>query len=391
MASNQKPDVSEYRIGSIDSPETKPLAPAQTALAYAPPGYLLFAKDKTLVAQPFDAKALKVTGEPVPLAEQIGTDTVGLARFSVSRDGVLVYRTGESGDSVVWLVRTGKELETILEKGEYEDPQISPAGDQLAYDLADARSGRYDIWLRDLARGVNSRFTFDSVNAIVPVWTPKGDALIYASFRENAQGLYEKSTLGQGEEKLLARLDGLAFPTSVAPDGSAVAFTLRPANTKNGFDIMILPLSPGSKPVPFRATPFNESAAHFSPDGKLIAYNSNESGRNEIYVQAYPGPGRTWQISTSGGVDPHWRADGRELFYRAADQQMMSVEISGGGDPFQAGIPKPLFMLRASTGAAATRYAVDRTGQKFLLASALGREAMTPTTVVLNWASALGK
>jgi len=391
MAANQKADASEYRIGSIDSAETRPLAPAQTALAYAPPGYLLFVKDKTLVAQPFDPKAMKITGEPVPLAEQIGTDTVGLARFSVSRDGVLAYRTGESGNRLMWFDRSGKELETILEKGEYEDPQFSPSGDQLAFDLADARTGKVDIWLRDLARGVNSRFTFDPVNAIVPVWTPRGDALIYASFREDAPGLYEKSTLGQGEEKLLARIDGLFFPTSVAPDGSAVAFSQRAPNAKNGFDIMTLSLTPGAKPVPFRATPFNESGARFSPDGKLIAYASNESGRNEVYVQAYPGPGRKWQISTSGGGDPHWRADGEELFYRAADEQLMSVEISGSGDAFRAGIPKPLFLPHVATGPSSTRYAVDRSGQKFLVASTLGRDAMSPTTVVLNWWMALEK
>jgi len=390
MAANQKPDVSEYRIGSIDSAETKSLASAQTALAYAPPGYLLFVKDRTLVAQPFDAKALKITGEPVPLAEQIGTDTVGLARFSVSRDGVLAYRTGESGDRFTWIDRSGKELDTILEKGEYEDPQLSPAGDQLAFDLADARSGKSDIWLRDLTRGVNSRFTFAPGNAFSPVWTPRGDALIYTSMREDAPGLYEKSTLGQGEEKLLTRLEGLFFATSVAPDGS-VAFQVRPPNPKNGFDIMILPGTPGAKPIPFRTTSFNEGQAQFSPDGKLIAYSSNESGRIEVYVQPYPGPGRTWQISTSGGSDAHWRADGKELFYRGTDQQLMAVEISSGGEVFQAGIPKPLFLPHLGTGAASTRYAVDRTGQKFLITSALGRDSMNPTTVVLNWTAALGK
>src|SRR5689334_2573471 len=169
MAANQKPDDGAYRIGSLDSAETKPLAPAQTMLAYAPPGYLLFVKDKTLVAQPFDAKALKITGEPVPLAEQIGTDAVGLARFSVSRDGVLAYRTGDSGDRIMWVDRSGKELGTILENGEYQDVQISPAGDQIAFDLQDARLGRADVWLRDLARGVNSRFTFSTQgNAFSP-------------------------------------------------------------------------------------------------------------------------------------------------------------------------------------------------------------------------------
>ena len=137
-------------------------------LVYAPQGYLLFLKDRTLMAQPFDAKAIKTTGEPVPLAEQIGTDAVGLARFSVSRDGVLAYRTGESGGRLLWMDRSGKELDTLGDPAEYQDPDFSPAGDRLAFDLTDTRSGKTDIWIRDLSRGVNSRFTFGQDNSFCP-------------------------------------------------------------------------------------------------------------------------------------------------------------------------------------------------------------------------------
>src|SRR5262245_42743558 len=198
LAINQKPEDTGYRIASIDSSETKPFAPAQTMLAYAPQGYLLFVRDKTLVAQPFDAKALKTTGEPVPLAEQIGTDAVGLARFSVSRDGVLAYRTGETGNQMIWIDRSAKELDVVVPTGDNQDPMFSPAGDLLAYDLADGRTGKGDIWIRDLARGVSSRFTFGEGSAFAPVWAPRGDAIVYASDRATAPGLYEKSMLGQG-------------------------------------------------------------------------------------------------------------------------------------------------------------------------------------------------
>jgi Tol biopolymer transport system component len=390
MAMSTRTEDNAYRIGSLDSAETKLFAPAQTMLAYAPPGYLLFVKDKTLMAQPFDAKALKTTGEPVPLAEQIGTDTVGLARFSVSRDGVLAYRTGESGDRMVWVDRSGKELDGLLDKGEYQDPIFSPARDQLAFEIVDPRTGRSDIWLRDVARGVNSRFTFDQANAYGPLWTPKGDAIVYTSEREGSQGIYERSTIGQGEEKLLVKLDGLFFPTSMLPDGSGVAYQVRTPGSKTGFDIMILPRTPGGKPVPFRATPFSEGNAHFSPDGKFIAYVSGESGRNEVYVQPYPGPGRTWQISTAGGTDVQWRADGKELYYRSLDQKLMAVDIQLA-PAFQAGIPQPLFLARTAGGPSTTKYAVDPTGQKFLVVSTLGREYLTPTNVVLNWPASLGK
>ena len=290
MVISQKPEDNSYRMGSLDSSETKPFAPAQTMLAYAPPGYLLFVKDRTLMAQRFDAKAMKTSGEPVPLAEQIGTDAVGLARFSVSRDGVLAYRTGESGNRMLWMDRSGKELETLGEPAEHQDPYLSPAGDRLAYDVADLRSGKNDIWIRDLARGVNSRFTFAPGNAYCPVWSPKGDAIVYASDREGAGGLYEKSTIGQGDEKLLLKDEALVIPRSFSPDGRFLALQRR--DPKSAWDILILPMTGEARLVPFRVTPFNEVAPEFSPDGRFFAYTSNESGRNEVYVQSYPGPGR---------------------------------------------------------------------------------------------------
>ncbi len=387
LALNQKPEDTGYRIGSLDSAETKPFAPAQTMLAYAPQGYLLFVRDKTLVAQRFDAKALKTTGEPVPLAEQIGTDAVGLARFSVSRDGVLAYRTGESGNRVIWRDRSGKELETVIEKGENQDPVFSPAGDQLAFDLIDERSGKADIWVRDVSRGVNSRFTFAEGNAYAPVWSPRGDAIIYASDRPSAPGLYEKSMLGQGEEKLLLRSDTLIIPASMTPDGSALLYSVR--DSKTSWDIMVLPKTGEAKPTAFRATPFRETDATFSPDGKFIAYTSNESGRNEIYVQSYPGAGRTWQISTSGGNDAHWRSDGKELYFRSLDQKLMAVDIPPG-TTFQAGIPRALFQGQFAAGAASTKYMPDPSGQKFLVVAPMSRDALSPTTVVLNWFAGLG-
>src|SRR6476620_6841087 len=167
-------------------------------LVYAPQGYLLFLKDRTLMAQPFDAKTVKTTGEPMPLAEQIGTDAVGLARFSVSRDGVLAYRTGESGGRLLWMDRSGKELDTLGDPAEYQDPEFSPAGDRLAFDLSDVRNGKTDIWIRDLSRGVNSRFTFGQDSAFCPVWSPLGDSIVYSSDRDGAFGIYQKATSGSG-------------------------------------------------------------------------------------------------------------------------------------------------------------------------------------------------
>ncbi|HEY2796865.1 MAG TPA: protein kinase [Thermoanaerobaculia bacterium] len=389
MSINQKVDDSAYRIGSLDSAETKSFAPAQTMLTYAPPGYLLFVKDRTLVAQPFDAKAMKTTGEPVPLAEKIGTDLVGLARFSVSRDGVLAYRTGESGSRLVWVDRAGKEIDTLGDPGEYTNPVLSPTGDRLAFDLTDARAAKADIWIRDMARGVNSRLTFAAGNAFSPLWSPKGDTIVFSSDRADSPGLYAKPSSGQGEERLLLKEASVIIPSSFTPDGRFLLYYMR--NPKTGWDILALPMAGEPKPVPFATAAFNELVPKVSPDGRFVAYVSNESGRAEIYVQSYPAQSGKWQISTGGGNDPSWRADGRELFYRAPDQKVMAVEIAENGGSLQAGIPKPLFQGRITIGNARNKYVPAADGQRFLFVGPLGRDAMAPTTVVLNWSAALGK
>ena len=384
MATGQKAEENAYRTGSLDSTESKALAPAQTLVTYAPPGYLLFVRDKTLVAQPFDAKALKTTGEPIPLAEHIGTDSVGLARFSVSRDGTLAYRTGESGDKFVWVDRSGREGETVGDPGEYHNPAFSPGGDRLAYDLADPRSGKTNIWVRDLKRGVSSRFTFGAGNAFSPLWSPDGRRMVFTVGAD----LFEKAVEGQGEEKLLFKSDELKFACDWTRDGRYIAYSSQGKET--GWDIWVLPTFGDRKPVPFLRTPFAELRPVFSPDGRFLAYQSNESGRAEVYVQSFPGPGGKWQISTSGGSDPQWRADGKDLYYRAPDQKLMAVDVQTRGD-LVAGVPQPLFQGRFDMGIARNRFLPTADGRRFLTVAPLGREAMTPTTVVLNWYAELGR
>ena len=382
LATGEKPEDNAYRIGALDSTESKALAPAQTLVSYAPPGYLLFVRDRTLVAQPFDVKALKMSGEPVPLAEHVGTDAVGLARFSVSRDGTLVYRTGESGNRIVWLDRTGREAEGIGDPGEYANPAFSPGGDRLAFDLNDPRSGRRDIWVRDLKRGVSSRFTFGPGNSRAPLWSPDGRTIVYT----RDQDLFEKPADGQGEEKPLLKSDEFKVACDWTRDGRTIVFLTLSKET--GWDIWQLPMSGDRKPLPLLNTKFNELLPVLSPDGQFLAYVSNESGRAEVYVQSFPGPGGKWQLSTSGGTEPHWRADGRELYYRAPDQKVMAVEIRTAGG-LAAGVPQPLFAARFVSGLMRSRYLPAADGRRFLVLSMLGREAMTPTTVVLNWTGGL--
>jgi hypothetical protein len=388
MANGQKPEDNLYRIGSLDSKESTPMASAQTLITYTPPGYLLFVRDKTLVAQRFDLKGLKTVGEPAPVAEKIGTDAVGLARFSVSRNGVLAYRTGDSGNRLLWLDRSGKELETAGGTGDYGNPAFSRAGDRLAFNVADARSGKFDIWVRDLARGVNSRFTFGAGLNICPVWSPDGSRIVFTSEGEGISSLVEKPATGQGEEKLLLKsADGRVVATDWSRDGKYIAYSHR---SKEGWNIFVLPTFGDRKPIPVAHSPFAELTATFSPDGRFIAYQSNESGRIEVYVQTFPDPGGKWQVSTEGGFDASWRADGKRIFYRAPDQTLMEVDVQATGT-FQAGIPRPLFLARVPSGGYRNRYAAKADGQRFLFVAPLGRDAMTPTTVVLNWFEGLGR
>ncbi|MGE5278242.1 MAG: protein kinase domain-containing protein [Acidobacteriota bacterium] len=384
LANGEKPEDGFYRIGSLDSKETRALIPAQTLVSYAPPGYLLFVRDKTLVAQPFDLKALKTRGEPIPLAEHIGTDSVGLARFSVSLDGTLAYRTGESGDRFVWVDRTGREVESVGDPGEYHNPDFSPSRDRLAFDLADPRSGKTDIWVRDLARGVNSRFTFGGNDAFGPKWSPDGRWIAYAVGND----LFVKSADGRGEEKPLVKSEESKVLCDWSRDGRSIVYMSRGKET--GWDIWTAPASGEGKPEAFRKTPFAELLPVLSPDGRFLAYQSTESGRADVYVETFPEPGGKWQISAAGGIEPHWRADGKELYYRAPDQKLMAVEIKADGGNLQAGVARPLFSGRFDTSIARNRYLPSSDGQRFLVVAPLGREAMTPTTVVLNWYAGLG-
>ena len=374
---------STYRIASLDGKENRVFAPGQSAITYAEPGYLLYLRERTLVAQPFDAKTLKTTGEPIPLAENVGTDSVGLARFSISREGTLVYRTGDVNDRLLWVDRTGKELETLGDPAQYHNPALSPDEKYLAFDEDDPRGGT-NVWVRDLARGVNSRLTFASGGAFLPEWSPDGKKVVYTVGND----VYEKSADGQGAETLLVKSDEQKYVEDWSPDGRTLVLISRGKDT--GWDLWTAPTDGDRKPVPWLKTPFAEVNGVFSPDGRYLAYQSNESGRAEVYVQNFPGPGGKWQVSTAGGSEPRWRGDGKELFYRGADQHLMAVDVQTGAT-FQAGIPKPLFPLRLDSGIARAHYLASKDGQRFLLVATPARESITPTTVVLNWMADLGK
>jgi Tol biopolymer transport system component len=265
------------------------------------------------------------------------------------------------------------------------EPRLSPDGRRLALTITATRNT--DVWVYDIARGALSRLTFEGTNA-APLWTPDGKRITYQSERVGAWGLFWTAANGSGPEERLTTSPSFQLPESWSPDGRLLAF--RQIDPSTGEDIWILPLEGERKPTPFLRTTFDEREAAFSPDGRWIAYVSLESGRPEVYVQAFPGPGGKWQISTDGGNRPLWARDGRELFYLRGDA-LMSVAITTR-PAFTASVPRSLFQRGAAGGFVETNYDVTPDGQRFVMAQGSEQEhAPTQLTLVLGWLGELDR
>ncbi len=380
-------DKATLRVGSLDSKDTRELGPAESRTEFAPPGYLLFMRGGSLVAQAFDERALKLTGEPFPVAEPVRAGPNGGGDFSVSRNGVLVYAVGAGlSGRLLWVGRDARRQEiggtsnipTLL------NPALSPDARRVAVRVLDPQVRTRDIWLVDLARGVTSRFTFEPSNENHPLWSADGARILYFSDASAARGLHIKSATGAGGDELLLKSSDDLVPTDWSRDGRYVIYERAPVTSHN--EIWALPTFGDRKPFPFLQGQFNQYQGRLSPDGEWMAYMSDESGRPEVYVQTFPDHGGKWQISTGGGLDPHWRGDGRELFYLSNDQRMMAVSIRTT-PAFEADVPKPLFPVQVLVPGLGlrTHYAVTADGQRFLLAAPLGSETLAGTQVVLNW------
>jgi Tol biopolymer transport system component len=388
VASTSPREKSAIFLGSLDSKQPRLLLNAESSAAYAPPGYLLYALEGTLVARPFDADRLELTGEAVPVVREIGF-TVGNARaqFSVSETGTLLYRsnTATANAQLVWFDRAGKQLGTVGTVGRYSDIRLSPDGKRVAFQRFDAEKANSDIWLMELARGTTSRLTFDPASESDAVWSPDGGRIVFSSTREGLPNLYQKLSSGAGSEELLLKSDEAKFATDWSPDGRYVLYHF----SRQSLDLWVLPLFGERRPEPFLRTDFQEMSGRFSPDGRFVAYVSNESGRFEVYVQSFPASGGKWQVSNGGGAAPRWRRDGRELFYLSADRKLMSVEVGGSADTFEAGVPKPLFETRVDSITGAPLYDVSADGQRFLINVPVEENAPASVTVVLNWTADL--
>ena len=396
-------DVAGVYVGSLDAAESKRLVGADTSAVYdTRSGHLLFVRQGTLLAQPFNLKTLALTGDSFPIAERVESNVVqGISAFSVSNTGVLAYGVGAGsagGLQMAWFDRHGKQLEAVGPPANYRGLDLSPDGQRVAAHRHDGVSG--DVWVTDLSRNTTSRFTFDaSQENSSPIWSPEGTRIVYGSFRSGKYGLYQKLANNAGTEERLLESDIPTLSVSWSPDGNSIVYEV--SESKTSLDLWVLPLTGDRKPSPLLRTPFAESHGQISPDGKWFAYKSNETGRNEVYVQPFPSGAGKWQISTSGGEYFRWRRDGRELFYmsQASGGKMMAVDVKSSGSKFEAGAPKELFdspyiNLPHLRGGIYHTFAVSADGQRFLIPHPPSSDAAVqsmPIAVVMNWAAGLKK
>jgi len=383
-------------VGDVDSKTRRQVVAGSSNAVYAPPGYLLFLREGTLMAQPFDAGKAQTTGDPVAIAEQVDSSAgIGAqGQFSASQNGVLAYASGGSSGNMqlTWFDRSGKPLGTVGAPGVLNWPAISPDGNTVATDRLDPQTGFQDLWLHDLVRGTASRFTFTSPNEF-PAWSPDGSHIAFTSSRDGGpSNLYQKAVSGAAQDEPLDKAAHSKRPDDWSRDGRYI-IEETPNDPKTGQDIWVLPLFGDRKPFPYLQTAFNERTAKLSPNGEWLAYVSDETRRNEVYVQTFPTPGGKWQVSTDGGVLPVWSRDGKELFFIGADGKLTAVEVKGdvkGGAKFEAGASKALFDAHYGAGVNGW-FDVTKDGRFLIPVQAEQAAAGVPMTVVVNWTAGLKK
>ena len=375
-------------VGSIDSKERKFLFPASSAPVYTEPGYLVYARENTLVAQPFDTAALATTGDPISLGEAPApSGWTGAPVVSTSQDGVMArWGMGLPNTTLKWYDRAGKDIGEIpVPAGRFEQVRLSPNGKRLAAVRRSAASAS-DVWLFDLERPVPSRFTFGPFNNYYLAWSPDGSRIAFASDRNGPEDIYVKSVNGAAEEAAVLK-GGALFkePTSWSADGKTIVF--EQPDPKTGWDLFLVSADGTAPPQPFLHAAGLERQGVVSPDGRWIAYGSNEAGRIEVFVQSFPVPGAKYQVSSAGASNGStaWVKNGKELMFMAADGfTVMSAEVTTGAS-FHAGEPRELFKLRADFVAA--DFAPD--GERILVVAPVGRVQIPSVTVELNWPSLL--
>jgi serine/threonine-protein kinase len=388
-------DQAQIAVQSLRTGERKVVLRGGSDARYLPTGHLLYAVGETLLSISFDADRLAISGGAVSVVEGITRTDIpaqnsGTANYGVSDDGTLVYATGGRAfpfGTLVWVDRSGKAQPLSERQAQYRGPRVSPDGARVAVTMR-SPDGNDDIWVIDVERGTHTRLTSDPAGDIWPLWTPDGRRIVFSSNRAGANALYWMAADGSAVEEALTKATTNQGATSWLPDSTTLAFY----DVGGSYDIFTV--KPGESPARFSETPFEERGPAFSPDGRWLAYSSNETGQTQIYVTPYPGPGGKIAISTGGGRSPRWSANGRELFYRNG-RQMIAVVVEHG-PTFRVGTPRMLFeadyVLEADQSGA-HNYDVSRDGQRFLMLApatpAVGEEIRPRIAVVQNWGDEL--
>ena len=378
-------------VASLAGGEPRFVVHADSDGLYAPPGFLLYILDQTLMARPFDAGRQELTGEALPVAELVSNpESYRLGRFTVSQDGTLVYLAGQPvRRQVTWLNGTGAEVGTVGEPASISGSiRLSPNGQILAEPVQDPQSKNVDIWLVDLARGVKTRFTFAPADDDAPVWSPDGSRIAWSSNAKGTLDLYVKSSSGAGDGELLFASDSDKAATDWSRDGRFITFTQLGVNG-TGADLWILPMSGDRKPYELLATQFNEGNGMFSPDGRWLAYQSDESGTDEIYITPFPRASGKWQVSQGGGEAPSWRSDGLAVYYATPDGRLMEASVTARTSAVEVGTPHEFSKAQITGfGSHNWNYAVVPKGDRVLVVRSV-QTAPTPLTLVTNWSAGL--
>ncbi len=376
-------------VGSLDGKVNRPLLHSFNKAQYAS-GYLLFLHGTELEAQPFDLTKMDLTGEPVAIAQNVTEDsgTWG-AVFSVSQKGVLVYQAGQlSQNELRWYDRQGKVL-SVLAGGTYKGPRLSPDGTKLAVDFGDPNR---NVWVFDLRRNLKTRLTFGAIDT-APVWSPDGSRVAFAGYLLDTDGpdagskIFSKKVNGEGQAEAMETAGSYKTVTDWSPDGR---FLLLDHSYNALVQIYVQPLEGDRAAYPLLKSGYPERGGHFSPDGRWVAYASRESGKDEISIVPFPGPGGRLQVSSAGGRMPRWRRDGREIYFVAPDDTIMAAEVVAGGNKMDVKEVRSLFRLNLALEATerSGSYDVSADGSRFIINSD-SEETQPPITLVLNWTARL--
>jgi len=389
LAMSGAPENSAVVVASIDSPETHRLSIRGSKAIYAG-GFLVFSRDDSLMAQRFDDRSMKLLGEPAAIGDQVTSrgSVYGDALFSVGQRTLAYWNGGPSVTKLTWFGRQGESLGTVGKPGDYLSVSVTPDLKKVAVERLDDTSQVGHIWTIDGETGISTRLTVGAGWDFNPIWAPDGSEILFGSTRRGLHSLYRARITGDGTDRLF-----LASADALGPSDWSAKTGLLVMQNMTKYKIGVVPMTTGATPTLAVASPFAEADGRLSPDGRWLAYTSNESGTWDVYVRSFPGLDQKWRISPEGGSRPMWRQNGKELFFMAPDQTLMATSITP--DPqFAAGVPRSMFQMRTipvPPTQPRRQYAVAPNGDRFLVNTVVEPAVPAPVTIVSNWPSAVKK